>query len=393
MYNRLLTYKDVSLCKNILIRDQWIEKGFRHDEFWQKDAAMMKWITLLEEFKSIQKNNLKVIDLGSADGVVPHIIASLGNDVTGIDLMCVDHWCPKGLTKMILGDALYELKQMDDASVDVVIDSCSVHSFDPVWGFGVENWGWKNVADEVHRVLKPKGRFITSTDVTLSSDPGEFISPENIIKIVESSGLKLTSKYKKEYEYGSDTPYYQADVRNIQNVGLYIATFSFEKKSPKIISHRGNLSGANPDRENTVNYIEEAIAEGFDVEIDLRVKDGQFYLGHDGPRHHVTMEWLGKYIDVLWIHCKNREALEKLSSSVIKFNYFWHECDRYTLTSKGIGWVLVGQYPYSNSVIVLPESIDLYRYQPEYIESSYGICTDTPLFYKNEFGVKNEVGN
>jgi hypothetical protein len=153
----------------------------------------------------------------------------------------------------------------------------------------------------------------------------------------------------------------------------------------KIISHRGNLTGSNPIRENSIDYIEDAIAEGFDVEIDLRVEDNDCYLGHDDPQYFVTMEWLKKYKDFLWIHCKNREALEKMSSSVVEFNYFYHECDRYTITSKGIGWVLIGQYPYSKSVIVLPESISLYEYQPEYIKNSFGICTDKPIFYKNKF--------
>lgn len=161
----------------------------------------------------------------------------------------------------------------------------------------------------------------------------------------------------------------------------------------KIISHRGNLTGPNPIRENSIDYIEEAISEGFDVEIDLRVEDDQCYLGHDDPQYFVTMQWLRKYKDVLWIHCKNREALEKLSTSVVKFNYFWHETDSYTLTSMGIGWVLVGQFPYSNSIIVLPECVDLYSSKPEYIEKSFGICTDKPIFYRNNFGVNNEVGN
>ena len=224
MYNKLITSKDVSICKDILEKEKWPEKGFR-GEFWDKDAAIVKWVSLLQEFKSIGKNNLTVIDLGSANGVIPHIIASWGNDVTGIDLMSVDHWCPKGLAKMVLGDALYELKQMEPESVDVIIDSCSVHCFNPTWGDGIENWGWKNVADEVHRVLKPNGRLLISTDVTLSPDPGEFISPENIIKIVESSGLKLTSRYRKEYEQPHHQGFYQ------ENVNLYIATLSFKKDS------------------------------------------------------------------------------------------------------------------------------------------------------------------
>jgi hypothetical protein len=158
----------------------------------------------------------------------------------------------------------------------------------------------------------------------------------------------------------------------------------------KIISHRGNLDGPNPFRENSIDYIEEAISEGFDVEIDLRVEDDGIYLGHDNPQYFITMCWLQKYKDVLWIHCKNREALEKLSTSVIEFNYFWHESDTYTITSKGIGWTLVGEIPYSNSVIVMPEITDSCE---EYIKKSFGICTDTPIFYKDKFGEKNEVGN
>jgi glycerophosphoryl diester phosphodiesterase len=154
----------------------------------------------------------------------------------------------------------------------------------------------------------------------------------------------------------------------------------------KIIAHRGNLTEPNPLRENSTEYIEEAISEGFDVEIDLWViGDDQCYLGHDRPQYFITMEWLRKYKDVLWIHCKNREALEKLSSAPINFHYFWHDVDKYTLTSKGIGWVLVGEIPFSKSVIVLPENTDLYLSNPEYIERSYGICTDKPLFYKNNW--------
>ena len=164
----------------------------------------------------------------------------------------------------------------------------------------------------------------------------------------------------------------------------------------KFISHRGNLTGPNPERENSISFIEEAIHEGFDVEIDLRVENDQCYLGHDKSQYSISMEWLRKYKDILWIHCKNREALEKLSNSPIEFNYFWHERDSYTLTSKGIGWVLVGQYPYSNSVIVLPESISLYSmpYGAEYMNSSYGVCTDYPIQYKKQLEeIKNEMGN
>jgi len=160
----------------------------------------------------------------------------------------------------------------------------------------------------------------------------------------------------------------------------------------KIISHRGNLIESNSIRENSVDYIEEAIAEGFDVEIDLWVDGDQYYLGHDNPQYFVSIEWLKKCKDVLWIHCKNREALEKLSTSMVEFNYFWHESDRYTITSKGFGWILVGQFPYSKGIIVLPETTNYYDV-PENLQKGFGICTDKPLFYQKELGVKNEVGN
>lgn len=159
----------------------------------------------------------------------------------------------------------------------------------------------------------------------------------------------------------------------------------------KIIAHRGNLNGPNPLRENSPDYIEEAIYEGFDVEIDLWVENDRCYLGHDDPQYFVTMEWLEKYKNIFWIHCKDREALEKISSSSIEFNYFYHEHDRYTLTSKGIGWVLVDQKPFKNAIVVLPELMSFYNTIEEkyaIIMNTKGICTDKPLFYQKELGVK-----
>lgn len=154
----------------------------------------------------------------------------------------------------------------------------------------------------------------------------------------------------------------------------------------KIISHRGNLDGKNLSRENSPDYIEEALSEGFDVEIDVHYnnQDKCFYLGHDKPQYPVSLYWLSKYRENLWVHCKNFEALSEFSKTA--FNYFWHQSDRYTLTSKGIGWVLIGQYPYPKSVIVLPESISLYTFPHgiEYMKNSYGICTDIPITYKKQ---------
>lgn len=161
----------------------------------------------------------------------------------------------------------------------------------------------------------------------------------------------------------------------------------------KIISHRGNLEGPDPSTENTLSQIYKCLDKGFDVEVDVWILDNQICLSHDNPTHFEKKEIveLKDFYELsgnLWIHCKNREALEFFSNK--SFHYFWHESDRYTLTSRGFGLVLVGQFPYKNSVIMLPEKISLYSppYGYDYIKSSYGICTDYPIKYQKELEIK-----
>jgi hypothetical protein len=48
-----------------------------------------------------------------------------------------------------------------------------------------------------------------------------------------------------------------------------------------LISHRGNINGKQPNKENHSLYIFEAIKQGFQVEIDVWFIDGKFKLGHD----------------------------------------------------------------------------------------------------------------
>ena len=148
----------------------------------------------------------------------------------------------------------------------------------------------------------------------------------------------------------------------------------------KLIAHRGNIVGPNPLEENKLEYIEAAIAGGYDVEIDVRCEDHQFYLGHDEPQYYVPMTWLVKRKDKLWIHCKDFKSLDIFSNSPIDFNFFWHENDKYTLTSKGYIWTYPGQSYCSNSVIVMPEVFDLQNTQNNdkisYNKKSFAICSD-----------------
>jgi hypothetical protein len=147
----------------------------------------------------------------------------------------------------------------------------------------------------------------------------------------------------------------------------------------KLIAHRGNVNGSNCLEENNPEYIEDAILKGFDVEIDLRYNstDNTFYLGHDEPQYIIDKFWLEKYKNYLWIHCKNIESLFEFTYGTSGFNYFWHQEDDFTLTSKNYIWTYPGK-PYTPmSVIVMPE----WNKNPNQIGElklfdCYAICSD-----------------
>ncbi len=139
----------------------------------------------------------------------------------------------------------------------------------------------------------------------------------------------------------------------------------------RLIAHRGNISGANPSRENHPSYLLEAIDLGLDVEVDVWMVDGEFYLGHDEPDYPVDESYLTWLRDSAWFHCKNLEALQFFAESSKNYRYFWHQNDDYTLTSTGHIWTYPGRAVSSNSIIVdLSEDAS---YEPG---SVYGVCFD-----------------
>jgi len=153
----------------------------------------------------------------------------------------------------------------------------------------------------------------------------------------------------------------------------------------KLIAHRGNISGPNPLRENSLDYIDEAIDLGYDVEIDIRhfEEEQRLYLGHDEGQYEVSMSWLNKRKDKLWIHCKNLNSLRLFSDSPIDFNYFWHQTDDFTLTSTGYIWTYPGKPHTSRSIVVMPETSDVLKFYGndnivniEDYSPSYAICSD-----------------
>lgn len=134
------------------------------------------------------------------------------------------------------------------------------------------------------------------------------------------------------------------------------------------VSHRGNTNGPKPERENTIDYIQEALDKGFDVEIDIWARN-QLWLGHDKPESPCPMKFLIKNFKHLWIHCKNLEALDILSEFTL-LNYFWHETDDFTLTSKNFVWTYPGKRVSNKSVLVVDDARN-YSGLP-----CFGLCSD-----------------
>lgn len=143
----------------------------------------------------------------------------------------------------------------------------------------------------------------------------------------------------------------------------------------KLISHRGNINGKFEGFENNPNYIDTAIGQGFDVEVDIRFTKGNFYLGHDYAQYQIDEEWLEERKDKLWIHCKNHKALEVLDGT--DYNYFWHHDDDVTITSHGYIWAHPKIEPLKNSIAVIPESNNWN------VKDCLGVCSDNIIKWKH----------
>lgn len=142
----------------------------------------------------------------------------------------------------------------------------------------------------------------------------------------------------------------------------------------KWIAHRGNLTGPDPQRENHPAYINIAIDKGFDVEIDVWLVYNEIYLGHDDPVDIIDIDFLKR--DQIWCHAKNLEAFEFLLNNEI--HCFYHESDRFTLTSKGYIWTYPNQRVTDRSVLVVQD-----YFLPRL--KCFGVCGDFVEIWKSTY--------
>ena len=133
------------------------------------------------------------------------------------------------------------------------------------------------------------------------------------------------------------------------------------------IAHRGNIVGPKQSYENDPSYIEEALQEGYDVEIDLWLFKNKLFLGHDLPEYRIEFEFLKNHR--LWCHCKNIDALMVCLDNDIRC--FFHDIDAATLTSDGYVWTFPGEKLSSKSICVMPE-----KFGWQINSKPAGICSD-----------------
>jgi hypothetical protein len=144
-----------------------------------------------------------------------------------------------------------------------------------------------------------------------------------------------------------------------------------------LISHRGNLYGPEPKKENKPDFIDEALNLHYPVEIDLWVDGKIAYLGHDKPETRIHPSWLRSRSHDLWIHCKNGAALAFVSrDSSLGLHYFYHNKDTYTITSRGYIWCYPGAASAGyRAIAVQPERVWSLEQVLE-LKNFYGICSD-----------------
>lgn len=154
----------------------------------------------------------------------------------------------------------------------------------------------------------------------------------------------------------------------------------------KIISHRGNLKGIVPNKENRPSYIDSAIGSGYEVEVDIRYIHGEFWLGHDTPDYKIDKMWILSRINDIWYHCKNLDVAIQLKKLTCNIKYFCHSQDSYIITSTNHFWVHdLSLNLDENCIIPLLDEESVLKFNDKII---YAVCTDYVDLCK--FSLKNK---
>lgn len=140
-----------------------------------------------------------------------------------------------------------------------------------------------------------------------------------------------------------------------------------------LISHRGNIDQVLSGKENTIEYIDQAIHLGYDVEVDIRLINGVLFLGHDNPDYEIDLQWLIDRKHKLWIHTKNFSALNYLINYDVRI--FYHQKEDHTIINNcNVIWSHDLKEAGTKSIIPLLSKNDILNFT--FLRQVYGICSD-----------------
>lgn len=107
------------------------------------------------------------------------------------------------------------------------------------------------------------------------------------------------------------------------------------------IANGGNISGRDISRENTLGYLESALAAGFDVKIDAWLVNDVWMLGASFPNsaEKIPLDFMQN--PRVWVRAMNLIGYVSLYNNS-KVHVFWHNKDDFAFTSKAIKWAAPG---------------------------------------------------
>jgi len=100
----------------------------------------------------------------------------------------------------------------------------------------------------------------------------------------------------------------------------------------KVYAHRANQNGSNINLENTKIATWNCFNKGYNVELDIRLKDGKLYLGHDEPKDEIVREFLED--SRILAHAKTWQTFEYLLRYK-QIHSFFQSLDDVSITSQG----------------------------------------------------------
>lgn len=151
----------------------------------------------------------------------------------------------------------------------------------------------------------------------------------------------------------------------------------------RLIAHRGVTDGNYSGKENTIESIMDCLEKGYEVEVDVisdttksQYPEGYLFLGHDEPQEHLfnLFSKIGskRLASKIWYHCKDSVALDYFKRSELD-HYFWHDKDKFTITSKGFFWTADPCACYPSGTIIVAKDIDESKRQLN--TNCAGICS------------------